>query len=321
MKKIWAAHGQKIKFLISSLIMFFILKKINFEDVWKNLNQINIPIFAFFIFSLVANIFFGSFKWKKILGFANIKFSFYDALSTSWIGSFYSQFLPGRIGGDAVRIYIAAKKNPQNKILVGMSVIVDRLANMPTVILVGLVISLPFYGVTGVTLFLVYLFFGVPLLLVLVFKNYKENSSKIIEKFLPENFSRKLISSIEAFYSYCPDIKTMFYTLFLGTVYQAMTFYSHYLLGEALGFNLNFSYYIIFMPLFIIVSIFPISFGGWGIREATFIFFFTHKGISEESALSYSILIYTSFLITTLPGYFFDIKNKLPEELPNLESK
>ena len=306
-------HSQKIKILISSLIMIFILSKINFEDFAKSFKYLNPFLFIIFLISNMLSIVFAAFKWNEALRIKNINISFKKILSFTWIGTFYSNILPGRITGDAVKIYLVSKNTKENKIMGGTSVIIDRIANMPVMIIIALTISLPYFGVNIFYLAATYLFFIMIIIFLIMIKKSKTKISPFFSRFLSEKVLDKITDFIDSFYKYFSEPSKIFYIIFLGLVFQVITIFNHFLLGLSMGFTVSFFYYVLFLPIFLIISIFPISFSGWGIREVTFIFFLTQVGISKESALSFSILIYTSFLVTSLPGYFYTLKSSLKD--------
>ena len=60
-------------------------------------------------------------------------------------------------------------------------------------------------------------------------------------------------------------------------------------LGIGLGLGIPFAVLFAFTPAALLMAMLPISLGGWGIRELTFVYFLGAAGIGAEAALSLSI--------------------------------
>jgi uncharacterized membrane protein YbhN (UPF0104 family) len=72
------------------------------------------------------------------------------------------------------------------------------------------------------------------------------------------------------------------------------------LIAAGLGAGVRLAYYFVFVPLTSLVLVLPISFAGLGVREGTYVFLFSQVGMSQEMALSLSLLVYA--LGTVTPG-------------------
>ena len=69
----------------------------------------------------------------------------------------------------------------------------------------------------------------------------------------------------------------------------------------AFGVSVPIIYFFLFIPVIMLVLIFPISIGGLGVREGTFIAFFSLVGMSVNDAV---IITFTSTFIDTLNTLF-----------------
>ncbi|MEO8112129.1 MAG: lysylphosphatidylglycerol synthase transmembrane domain-containing protein [Ginsengibacter sp.] len=119
-----------LKLGFTAILLYFVLKKINFEEIKKIFQQSN-PFFiflafiTFFLSQLVSS-------WR-LLSFLNniglsLKFGFNFRLYL--LGMFYNIFLPGGIGGDGYKIYLLHKKSklPVKKIF--SALFFDRLSGL-----------------------------------------------------------------------------------------------------------------------------------------------------------------------------------------------
>ena len=79
----------------------------------------------------------------------------------------------------------------------------------------------------------------------------------------------------------------------------------------ALGFNLHapLMYYIVFIPLIMVLIMLPVSISGVGVREASFVGLFSLAGMPESGAFAISFAVSVLTILATAVGgliYMFD---------------
>jgi hypothetical protein len=88
-------------------------------------------------------------RWQILLRIQGIRLSWLRAGAIVMIGLFFNQFLPGGIGGDAMRLYFVFKLAPGRKVSATLSVAMDRLLGLLTLLfLSGMSLSLRFNALT-----------------------------------------------------------------------------------------------------------------------------------------------------------------------------
>ena len=90
--------------------------------------------------------------------------------------------------------------------------------------------------------------------------------------------------------------------LFLSGIIHAVGISTYWLLGISVGLDLTMMEYLLIVPLIFLVSLLPISFAGWGVRELSAITLFAHSGVLAEDALAVSIMFGLVFICVSLPG-------------------
>jgi len=96
-----------LKLAVSSSLLYFVLSKTGVEKVLTIIKTINPLAFIGVIFIYIFSIYVSSIRWRLLLPeeFKGKRlFSFY------LIGSFFNTFLPGLVGGDAVKTYFLFKE-------------------------------------------------------------------------------------------------------------------------------------------------------------------------------------------------------------------
>jgi uncharacterized membrane protein YbhN (UPF0104 family) len=83
-----------------------------------------------------------------------------------------------------------------------------------------------------------------------------------------------------------------------------------WMLGESLGLTMTLYQWFIVAPTVLLISMLPISVGGWGIREGAMVVILHGFGIPTEDAILPSILFGTCAALATLPGGMFWVLDK-----------
>src|SRR4051812_33560982 len=101
-----------------------------------------------------------SVRWQMLLRIQGITLTWLRAFAIVMIGLFFNMFLPGLVGGDAVRLYLVFKCAPRQKTRATLSVAMDRILGMLSILfLAGLSVAVRFRWLSrsAATLHIVYL--------------------------------------------------------------------------------------------------------------------------------------------------------------------
>lgn len=218
-------------------------------------------------------------RWQFLLRIQSIRLSWLQAGGIVMIGLFFNQFLPGGIGGDAMRLYFAFGLAPRKKIGATLSVAMDRLFGLLTVSsLAALTFALRFSWLTrsaaprhiaylAFTLLCASLAFAVFLFVV--------TNARLLDR-LPKAtpFRRTIIESGEALLCYRAHPWTIALAFPITVVAHLAYYTSFYCAGEALraptGHAASLMDMLSIMPLVDTLISVPISLGGVGVRETLF---------------------------------------------------
>jgi glycosyltransferase 2 family protein len=212
-----------------------------------------------------------------------------QGISISWlragaivmIGLFFNQFLPGGVGGDAMRLYYIFEQAPDKKTGATLSVAMDRLFGLLAILfLAGTSFALRFGWLTrsGTPLHIEYLaltLLGAGIGLVIVF--FWLAASGSLGR-LPKALSfRKVITQSGSALLRYRAYPAAMGTAFLITVVAHVAYYtSFYCAGQSLraatpkAFGATLTDILTIMPLVNTITSIPISLGGVGVRETLF---------------------------------------------------
>jgi uncharacterized membrane protein YbhN (UPF0104 family) len=103
---------------------------------------------------------------------------------------------------------------------------------------------------------------------------------------------------------------TLATVLTLAIATQLLNILVFWMLSQSLALPTTLQQWFIVAPTVLLVSMLPISIGGWGVREGAMIVALHGFGISAEDALLPSVLFGLCAAVATLPGGIFWIINK-----------
>jgi uncharacterized membrane protein YbhN (UPF0104 family) len=195
------------------------------------------------------------------------------------MGLFFNMFLPGLVGGDAVRLYLVFKCAPRQKTRATLSVAMDRILGMLSILLLaGLSVALRFRWLSrsAATLHIVYLVVALlavgSVCVVLFFGAVHVGLLRKLSKRTP--FRPAIIESGKALQLYGKRPGVMSVAFAITVVAHLVYYLSYYCAAESLPeartAGLSLTDILSIMPLVNTVTALPVSFGGVGVRETLF---------------------------------------------------
>jgi glycosyltransferase 2 family protein len=289
-----------LRIVISIVLIVFILSKVDLQSLWQVVKGADIWLLLAAIAVIFLGVFIRSVRWKILLDALPLKVSLKELTELYFIGFLFNTILPSGIGGDAIRMYELSQKSERGADAV-TSVIVDRFLGMFALLalaLVALIFSWWMIPQTVVIVSLVIFLGGTIASSILFNRGLLE---RLLKLFPFMNFITriKMVNALlTSFQSY--SWRAIWRSFGVSTVFNLTLILMNILIGSALGAHISVLYYFVFVPITSMVLLLPISFGGLGVRESAYVILFTQVGLSQEIALSLSLLVY--FLGNVVPG-------------------
>ena len=131
----------------------------------------------------------------------------------------------------------------------------------------------------------------------------------------------------QAFLQYRSEPGVAIHVIALSVVTQFLRILVHWCCARALGLPLDFAWILLFVPIVALISILPISVGGWGLREGTQKTFFSLPGVmpgldtAHAISGSLALAVSTSLLGMVVPAVFSLVSGLLLSwrRIPNRE--
>ena len=288
-KKLKSSLLLVLKMTVSGCLLTFVLRKVGLQNIISHLKEMDLRFFFLATLTYPLTIALASLRWGVLLKQAHSRKKLF---SLCLIGSFFNHFMPGAVGGDAVKAYYLYKETGHGGISLG-SVFLDRYVGYCSLLSIGLIAGLVGYrdlkafGLHWLTPALFVLFLLVSLL------------------FFGLRIGRRF-AAIADFYDYFHDTfrdrRVLGKAFLLSLMIQALNILAIYLISLGLGQHPSFTALFVFVPLIVTVMAVPISISGLGLREGAFVVLFGLTGISAEASTAISFLWFLSVMTGSLAG-------------------
>ncbi len=301
-----------IKIFFSLGAIGWFASTVKWNDVLDKFSQINflLLIIAFLVYLL--RLIPCALRWVvvgKISGYAlNFGESFYGYM----IGGFFNTFLPTGRGGDAIRAIVIARNHKYSLGGIMGTILVERLSGMFVTVFIALSAciiassSIPMLqdalpSVIVLSILLVIL--GIIIISPQFFKLYQ----KIAIKLPFQKFWNSITDLMQVFQESRKYPKDFFMVSVYSFLNQVIFIFTGYLIAKAiLGFNAPWYSFPIVIPMIFVAELLP-SIGGYGIREAGYVVFFSWFNVATEHAVVFGIIQLVFLWISALAGAVFFI--------------
>lgn len=228
-----------------------------------------------------------------------------EILRVFFVSTFVGTFLPGSVGGDAVRSVALARQGVAMADSVA-SVFVDRVFGTLSILLVAagavwfapssapgwlapVTVLMAVAGVAGVVIGL-----------------YSEGAERLaaglLGRFTRGKLQKAGTNLLRSLRRYAHSSGALWNVLASSIAVQMLRIAQAWMLGLSLGLDPGFTAYLVHIPVILVVMLLPISVSGIGTSQAAFIWLFGTSGIAEPDAFALSVLFVALGAVGNLPG-------------------
>ena len=297
------------KLAVSVALLALLFSRIDAASLWAGARRASpewlVAALAIYFVNILASVW----RWHLLLDAQDIDVPWRTLLGSFLVATFFNNFLPSNIGGDVIRISDTAKA-AGSKTRATTVVLTDRVIG-----LIGLV----FVAATGATMvaslaghvaspiwpswlwagFLGAMMVTAPAVLA------PSGVGRLLQPltvFHPEWVGDR-IDSVTSALSRFRARPSAIARCFAGAVFVQVTVVIFYAaVSRAVHVPVVSWDLAVIVPLSFVVQMLPVSVNGFGVREATFSFYFTRVGLSMESALLMSLVATFLAMLISLSG-------------------
>jgi glycosyltransferase 2 family protein len=287
-----------IRALVSAGLLALVLSQIDFGKVGGKLSTGRWDIFAAAVACVFVSFLVAGVRWQVFLTAAGVERHVRETVRAYLIGAFTNNFLPSQFGGDATRAWIIG--GPGTRIRAAATVLVDRFTALVCLVFAAWLAFLVNPGPVPASLVAALgvasagLVVGVILAWVLL--SGAVRTGRRIGAVARET----LVAAVACL----GRIGVVARGLALGLMFQGLVLLAVWLCARAISLGAPFSVLAVSVPTVLILSALPLSIGGFGVREGSFVLLLGRAGISSSDAAVLSLLTAAAFALASLPGAF-----------------
>ncbi|MFH1006001.1 MAG: lysylphosphatidylglycerol synthase transmembrane domain-containing protein [Candidatus Latescibacterota bacterium] len=247
----------------------------------------------------------GAAQWNLLLRVQEIALPWRQVVSFYFVGVFFNHFLVGNLGGDAFRVY-DVRRLTRDGSRAFAATFLDRFLGLFTLTAFSLMAYLfaPAFSGGKSVLALILCVTGVLTLTMAAAFNRRLGAAgeRALLRLAPGRIGDRITKIRQGLLRCRTNLRVLALATFFSAGVQLMRVGVHYVVGRALGVEVPFGYFLIFIPLIAIVASLPVSFGGIGVRENFGVFLFALRGVEGTLAFSMEFAAYLVGLAASLVG-------------------
>lgn len=262
---------------LTALLLYFVFLKIDFSSTLERISTVHplALLLAFFFFN--ASQFLSTVRLNRFLASISIRLRYLPSLKLYYLGMFYNLFLPGGIGGDGYKAWLLNRRFETGIKPLIQALLVDRLSGLLSLGILLCLFAPLWFGASfqGFWLDLT------PILVLLGLLLYRW-------------IVKQWFSPFQA------TPRTTYYSLGI----QGLQLFSILVLTLALGVEHPLPYLGVFL-ISSIAAVLPVTIGGFGAREITFLYLAEWIQLDSQLGVAISLLFFTLTAISSLIGLIF----------------
>lgn len=288
-----------LKIILGLLIILVIIYYVDLAKLKNALRYFSFQHIIVLLLLTIARNFIGALRFSVFTSNNKYSLPYLEIVRQYFIGSFYNTFFPGNIGGDAVRLLLLNRFS-YTKTEAGIMILSERLYGLIALLIISF-ISMFFFRVDDnllkvlIPIILLAIMAGI-IVLYFISKYYQQN------KFLQKT---NLILT-DAF----RNRDNIFLLLGYSIIYQLIAIFISYYIALTINVDISFVACTAIIPIIWLATLLPITFGGNGIRELSFVYLFGKINIAAEDALIISLGTYFTLIMSGFIGLFLHLKTK-----------
>ena len=295
-----------IKVVVSIGLLWLLFSRVDVARLWSAARPASPAWLAGALLLYFTMIIASAVRWDVLLRAQHVRLPFSFLTQSFLVATFFNNFLPSNIGGDVIRISDTAKP-AGSKTLATTVVLIDR----------GLgLLGLALMAATGATLMsrmsvgpvgpgMLWAGFGAGAIIATPALLMPETATRILQplRVFHAEWVDERINKLTYALTRFKESPTALAICFVGAVaVQGLLVLFYVAVARSMHIPIGFAELAVIVPVSFIVQMIPLSVNGFGVREATFGFYFTRLGLPLESALLVSFVGAALIMLFSLSG-------------------
>jgi len=274
-----------IKLAITVAALWYVFARLDLQQVLGTIANSNFLYLAAALILFVLSKLVSSLRLNRFLASTGIHISEKTNIKLYLLGMYYNLFLPGGIGGDGYKIYLLNRKYEVSTRKIFWAVMMDRIIGLVALFCMAVVL---FCFVPGMRVYARYIWILIPIAFSISYLAFR--------RFFPYLLSVFRISNL------------------LSLLVQLLQVLSAFLILLALKVPGNMEAYLFVFLISSMVAVLPLTIGGIGSREFTFMLGAQFLGLDLNLSIALSLLFYLITAFTSFWGIIYSLGPELKLE-------
>lgn len=307
-----------VKAGVSLALLALLFSRVDVSRLWTVARTASATWLAVALTLYLMMVLASAWRWGVLLKAQHIHLPFRRLTSSFFIATFFNNFLPSNIGGDVVRVADTAAA-AGSKTLAATVVLVDRglgLLGLVLLAAIGATLGRSFGNDATLGARILWAGFAAATLVAIPVLLMPHTFARMLRplRLLHPEWVDERLGRLTAALGRFREAPAALGGCFVGAVFVQSVLIAFYLaIAYSMNIPIGFAELAVIVPVSFIVQMLPISMNGFGVREATFGFYFTRLGLPLESALLVSFMGAALIMLFSLSGAvaYFGRKSEL----------
>lgn len=297
-----------IRVAITAVILFLLARGIDFGASARAIAAIDLRYLALVLGLVAVDRCVMILRWILLMRSSGIRISTAAAARLFLISSFVGSFLPAGVGADAARAYGLSRENISGSEALA-SVAVDRILGVFSIVImsmIGVIAWAPARedwriaaAILALTVACSAVFWAGDWLRWAIPDAHHERA-----------IPRRVLRLSDAVGRYRGRSSVLAHVMLWSIVVQILRITQAYFLGLGLNLTVPYSYYLLFMPLGLLMLLLPISISGFGVPQGVIVWLLRPMGVPDVQSFALSTLIVLTGLAGNLPGLWLWLRQR-----------
>ncbi len=299
MKRLRVVLAVVVKVGISLALLAYAFGQIDTRSALDLLRSLNLGFVAAAVGLLALQQFFAGLRLRRLLTVAETPVSIVTAVDAVFVGLFFGTTFVSFISGDAMRVWrLSRARVPVAGAF--QAVFFDRIFGFAALIAM-IAMGLPrLVGISTERAMLISVLAAVSLggIGIAVFLMV-HRLPRVLQRWRIVSWASDLSRAALTIVNKPVEV---FYLLGLSVLLQVLNVFGMFAIGYGFGFDSNLIDLMVVVPPVILVTMLPISFAGWGVREGAMVVALGLLGVGAEQSVAISVCFGLCLMAVGLPG-------------------
>ena len=295
-----------LKGVVSIGLLALLFSRVDVSRLWAVARDASLTWLGAALALYFAMVLASAVRWGVLRRAQHVRLTFGFLTQSFLVATFFNNFLPSNIGGDVVRIADTARA-AGSKTLATTVVLIDRgLGLLGLALMAAMGASLMSrMALDPVGPAVLWAGFGLGAIVAAPALLMPESVTKLLQplRMFHQEWVDARIEKLTYTLTRFKETPTALALCFIGAVVvQGILVLFYVAVARSMNIPIGFAELAVIVPISFIVQMVPVSLNGFGVREATFGFYFTRLGLPLESALLVSFVGAALIMVFSLSG-------------------